>query len=328
MAKKVVSNVKLGVFVLAGLLFLVILLYMIGKNRNLFGSNYVLKARFENIQGLVTGNNVRFSGIQAGTVKRINIINDTLIEVTMVIDKRMNKIIHNNAVASISTEGLVGNKVVNISPSKIPAALAKDDDILPTKKAVNTEEILETLYNTNSDVAKIAAGLRTTVERVNNSSALWNLLNDETIPKNLRISVANLRTTTARAARMAGDLDEVIMGVKNGEGSLGAIIKDTTLIKSLNNALATINKVSSESDSITMEINKLVKGVREDVSQGRGTVNYLLKDSTMVKKIAASLDNIQKGTDGFNSNMEALKHNFLFRGYFRRLEKQKKEAQQ
>ncbi|HSN10460.1 MAG TPA: MlaD family protein, partial [Hanamia sp.] len=109
MAKKVVSNVKLGVFVLAGLLFLVILLYMIGKNRNLFGSNYVLKARFENIQGLVTGNNVRFSGIQAGTVKRINIINDTLIEVTMVIDKKMSKIIHNNAVASISTEGLVGN---------------------------------------------------------------------------------------------------------------------------------------------------------------------------------------------------------------------------
>ena len=101
MAKKLISDVKLGVFVLAGLLFLVILLYMIGKNRNMFGSNFVLKARFENIQGLVAGDNVKFAGIQAGTVKNINIINDTLIEVTMVIEKRLSTIIHSNAVASI-----------------------------------------------------------------------------------------------------------------------------------------------------------------------------------------------------------------------------------
>ena len=327
MAKKVVSNVKLGVFVLAGMLFLVILLYMIGKNRNLFGSNYMLKARFENIQGLVAGNNVRFSGIQAGTVKRINIINDTLIEVTMVIDKKMSKIIHKNAIASISTEGLVGNKVVNIVPSKRPAALAEEGDILVSKKAVNTDEILETLYNTNSDVAKIAAGLKTTVERINNSSGLWNLLNDESIPGNLRVSVARIRVTTGKAVKIVNDLDEIIVGVKNGEGSVGAILKDTSFAKNLNDAILKIKKVGNEADSITVEINKLVTGIQEDVNNGKGTVNALLKDSMMVKKIEASLDNIQKGTDGFNQNMEALKHNFLFRGYFKKLEKQKKNAQ-
>ncbi len=77
MAKRVVNNVKLGIFVLGGLLFLVFLLYMIGKNRNMFGNTYVLKARFENVSGLVAGNNVRFSGIQAGTVKKVKILNDT-----------------------------------------------------------------------------------------------------------------------------------------------------------------------------------------------------------------------------------------------------------
>jgi len=327
MAKKIVSNVKLGVFVLAGMLFLVILLYMIGKNRNLFGSNYMLKARFENIQGLVAGNNVRFSGIQAGTVKRINIINDTLIEVTMVIDKKMSKIIHKNAIASISTEGLVGNKVVNIVPSKRPAALAEEGDILVSKKAVNTDEILETLYNTNSDVAKIAAGLKTTVQRINNSSGLWNLLNDESIPGNLRVSVARIRVTTGKAVKIVNDLDEIIVGVKNGEGSVGAILKDTSFAKNLNDAILKINKVGNEADSITVEINKLVTSIQEDVNNGKGTVNALLKDSMMVKKIETSLDNIQKGTEGFNQNMEALKHNFLTRGYFRRLEKQKKKKQ-
>ena len=323
MAKKTINNVKLGLFVLSGLLFLVILLYMIGKNRNLFGSTYVLKARFENVQGLVAGNNVRFAGIQAGTVKRIEIVNDTLLEVTMILEKEMNKIIHKNALASISTEGFVGNKVLNISPVKIPAPLAENDDILPTKKAVNTDDMLETLSKTNNDVAKIAAGLKSTVERINNSAGLWSLLNDQSIPQNLRMSVAGIRSATGKAVKITSDLDEIIAGVKNGEGSLGAIIKDTSFASNLNNAILVINKVGHEADSITVQINKLVAGVNNDVSQGNGTVNALLKDSMMVKKIAASLDNIQKGTDGFNSNMEALKHSFLFRGYFRRLAKQK-----
>jgi len=325
MAKKLMSNVKLGVFVLAGLLFLVILLYMIGKNRNMFGSNFVLKARFENIQGLVAGDNVKFAGIQAGTVKNINIINDTLIEVTMVIEKRLSTIIHNNAVASIGTEGLVGNKVVNITPSKHPAPLTVENDILPARRALNTDEILEVLNHTNSDVARIAAGLKITVERINNSNGLWTLLSDQSIPENLRISVATIRSATGKALRMANDLDDIVLSVKNGEGSLGAFLKDTSFAKNLNDAILVINKAGNQADSITVEINKLVSGVNSDISSGKGTANALLKDSMLVKKLAVSLDNIQKGTDGFNSNMEALKHNFLFRGYFRKLENQKKK---
>ncbi|MGN6249440.1 MAG: MlaD family protein [Ginsengibacter sp.] len=325
MAKKLISNVKLGVFVLAGLLFLVILLYMIGKNRNMFGSNFVLKARFENIQGLVSGNNVKFAGIQAGTVRKINIINDTLIEVTMVIEKRLSKVIHKNAVASIGTEGLVGNKVVNITPSKHPAPFAEENDILPVRKAVNTEEILETLYHTNSDVAKIAAGLKVTVDKINNSSALWSLLSDESIPNNIRASVATIRATTGKTLKIANDLDELIAGVNAGEGSLGTILKDSALANNLNEAVLKISKLGEEGDSVATAMKQLIHGIQDDVSNGKGTVNAVLKDSLIVKKIASSLDNIQKGTDGFNSNMEALKHNFLFRGYFKKLEKQKRK---
>ena len=146
MVKGIINDIKLGIFVLAGLIFLVLLLYMIGKNRNLFESTYVLKARFDNVQGLVTGNNVRFSGIEAGTVKKINILSDSVIEVTMIIQNKMQAIIKKNAFASIGTEGFVGNKVVNIIPAKEYANPAKEDDILITKRSVNTEEMLETLY--------------------------------------------------------------------------------------------------------------------------------------------------------------------------------------
>ena len=325
MAKRIINSVKLGTFVLAGLIVLVLLLYMIGKNRNLFGSTYVLKVRFENVQGLIPGNNVRFSGIQAGTVKKIKILADTVIEVTMVIEKEMLHIIRKNAVVSIGTDGLVGNKVVNIVAVRQPGALAAEGDILVSQKAVATDEMLQTLNKTNNDVAVIAANLKTTVQRINSSSALWALLNDESIPQDLRSSVANIRLATGKAGNMVYNLNAIVMDVKKGKGSVGALLTDTSFAKNLNRAVLKIKTVGDEADSLAGEINKLVAGIREDVNNGRGPVNALLKDSMMVIKLNASLDNIQNGTDGFNQSMEALKHNFLLRGYFRKQEKQKEK---
>ena len=326
MKKRGINNVKLGAFVLAGLLFLLLLLYMIGKNRNLFGNTYVLKARFENVQGLVPGNNVRFAGIQAGTVKKIEILNDTVIEVTMIMDKDMEPVIRKNAIVSIGTEGLVGNKVVNIAPNKNPGPLAIEGDTLFSKKAVNTEEMLQTLYKTNNDINEIASDLKITVQQINNSSALWDLLNDKSIPAELRMAVTNIRSATGRANGMAGDLQGIVTDIKQGEGSVGVLLKDTSFAKNLNEAVLKIKSVGEEADSLAAEINKLVSGIRKDVNNGKGPVHALLKDSGMVIKINESLENIQKGTDGFNQNMEALKHNIFFKGYFKKLEKKKKEA--
>ncbi len=327
MANRVIGNVKLGAFVLGGLLFLVLLLYMIGKNRNLFGSTYILKARFDNVKGLVAGNNVRFSGIQAGTVKRIKILADTVIEVTMIIDTKMEPIIRKNAIASIGTDGLVGNKVVNIVPAGQPAPLAAEGDILPSKKSVNTDEMLQTLYKTNNDIATIAGNLKTTVQQINSSSALWDLLNDKSIPRELRMSLANIRHATGNAGTIVDTLHAIVMDVRNGKGSIGAILTDSTLAQSLNDAIVKIKEVGEEADSLANALHKMVAGIQQDIDNGKGTVNALLKDSAMVIKLNASLDNIQKGTDGFNQNMEAMKHNFLLRGYFRKQEKQKAKTE-
>ena len=326
MAKRSINSLKLGAFVLAGLLFLVLLLYMIGKNRNLFGSTYVLKARFQNAQGLVAGNNVRFSGIQAGTVKKIKILNDTVIEVTMIIETKMQAIIRKNAVVSIGTDGLVGNRVVNIDPSKQPGTLAVEGDILASKKAVATDEMLQTLYKTNNDVAAIAAELKITVQRINSSSALWALLNDESIPKDVKTSVSNIRSATGKAGDMVYNLNAIVMDVKKGKGSVGALLKDSSFAKNLTEAILKIKAVGEEADSIAGEVKKLVAGIREDVNTGKGPVNALLKDSTMVIKLNTSLDNIQKGTDGFNQNMEALKHNFYYGVILENKKKRRKKS--
>jgi phospholipid/cholesterol/gamma-HCH transport system substrate-binding protein len=323
MAKRTLNNIKMGLFVLAGLAFLIILLYMIGKNRNLFGDTYQLKARFENVQGLVVGNNVRFAGIQAGTVIKIDILNDTAIEVSMIIDTEMQSIIRKNALASISTDGLVGNKVVNIVPSGLPGPLATEGDILVAKKAVATEEMLQILNNTNNDIAFIVDNLKTTAQRINNSTALWGILNDKSIPNDLSISVANIRSATGNAGNMINDLQAIVADIKKGEGSIGVLLKDSSFAMNLNQAVLKMKTVADEADSLMNEITIIVSGVQKDLKTGKGPANALLRDSSIMIKINATLDNIQNGTDGFNQNMEALKHNILFRGYFRKLEKAK-----
>jgi phospholipid/cholesterol/gamma-HCH transport system substrate-binding protein len=327
MSKRIINNVKLGAFVIAGLLFLILLLYMIGKNRNLFSSNYILKARFENVQGLKPGNNIRYSGIEVGTVKKVTFLNDTLIEVTMVIDTKMKDIIRKNAVASIGTEGFVGNKVLNISPGKQSAIAAEEGDVLWTKKAIDTDEMLRTLDKTNNDIAIIAENLKTTIFNINSSDALWEILNEKTLPDNIRSSANNIRLATARAANMVEDLHNLVNDVKNGKGSLGAILTDSSYALNLNEAIQKIKSVGEHADTLAEEIHKVVKSVNNDLNNGKGVMNTLLKDSSVVNKLHKGLDNIEKGTNAFNQDMEALKHNFLLRGYFRKLEKQKQKEE-
>lgn len=316
MTKQILSNTKLGIFVLSGLLFLILLLYMIGKNRSLFGSNYVLKTRFENVQGLIPGNNVRYAGIQAGTVKDLLILNDTTIEVIMTIDTKLEDIIRKDAITAIGTDGLVGNKVVNIVPGNLNAPIAKNGDLLLSKKVLDTEKIINTLFNTNNDIGIIVEGLKTTVQRINNSSALWNLLNDDQLPQNIKASAKNIQIATMRASDITKEVETIVKNMNHGKGSMGVLLNDTALASNLTRSSQNLNLITSQ-------LHSLVSDLQKDINSGKGPANSLLKDTLMVNKINKSLDNIQMGTDGFNQNMEALKQSFLFRGYFKRQEKLK-----
>ena len=189
----------------------------------------------------------------------------------------------------------------------------------------NTDEMLQTLSKTNNDVAIIADGLKTTIERINSSSALWSLLNDQSIPGNIRQSVSNIRQATAKANVMATDLHNLVKDIKDGKGSAGALLTDTTFAYNLNTAVISINQVGKTTDSLAREIKNLAAGIKEDVNNGKGTVHALLKDSTVTEKLNASLENIRKGTDGFNQAMDAIKHSFLLRGYIKKQEKKRQQ---
>ena len=325
MKMRTIDNVKLGMFVIGGILFLVLLLYMIGRNQNMFGSNFLLKARFKNVQGLKSGNNVRYSGIEVGTVRAVKILNDTTMEVSMYLENEMKGMIRKDAVVSIGNDGLVGNKVVNILPGGGNTAFAEDGDILFGKKVIDTDEMLNTLAVTNEEIAVISKQLRVTVERINASRGLWKILEDEQLPSEIRSSAGNIRRATARADQMVLGLQEMVDHVRSGQGSLGKLIVDSSFENDLHETVLKIKRAGENADSLATHLDLLVKELSRDMNYGKGPVNMLLKDSISALRLQQSLDNIEKGTDNFNQNMEALKHNFLLRGYFRKQEKKKKE---
>lgn len=320
-----INNVKLGLFVVGGAVFLVLMLYMIGKNQHLWGNTYVLKARFENVQGLMPGNNVRYAGNEAGTVKKIELMNDTVIEVSMVVEEKMKKIIKKNAFVSIGTEGLVGNKVVNILPSKMSAPLAEEGDVLKAKKTVNTDDMLQTLSNTNQDIAKVVAGLKITVNKLNESEVLWETLKDPQVSDDIKSALRHLNLSTQKAAHLLATFDLVLNDIQNGKGSIGKLIKDSSHAESLSTALFQFEKLGAHADSMVIDLHDRLSKLDQEIKYGNGSIQAILKDSVMSNRIRFTIDHIEKGTDGFQQNMEALKHNILFRGYFRKLEKRQKK---
>jgi phospholipid/cholesterol/gamma-HCH transport system substrate-binding protein len=324
MASQGENNTKLGLFVLAGLIVLILSFYMIGKNRNLFGSTFELRSRFSNLNGLVEGSNVLFAGIQGGTVKKIDIIADTSIEVTMIIDDKVRAYIHKNALASIGTDGLMGNKVVNILPGNNNSPLVENHDLLLSQKMVNTDEMLQTLSKTNNNIAGISEGLKTTVLRINNSS-VWGVLNDKSLGLSLKSSLRNINKATVNANQITKSINDMVTQTQNGKGTLGTLLSDTASANNLKEAIAKIKLASDNANTMTAHLNAMVQGINKDMANGKGSINTLLRDTVMAKNLKATMDNVQKGTDAFNQNMEALKHNFLFRGYFKRLEREQEK---
>lgn len=223
MIKKSGYTWKLGMFVIIGVALFMVGIYLIGSNKNLFGETFHLKANFNNVSGLKVGNNVRFAGINIGSVEAIEFVSDTAVVVLVVIKEDVHKYIKTDAMASIGSDGLMGDKVLTISPGMNSKIIAKDNAVIASTKAIEMEDIM----------------------------------------KSVKVSVDNAQTIT-------GELAEFTSKMNNKNSMLSKLVNDDKMGKSLD----------------------------------------------------ATLSNIKSATKGLDENMEAAKHNFLLRGYFKKKEKE------
>ena len=317
--------VRLGIFVIAGIIVFTLAVFFVGNRQHLFGENLSVSSVFKNVNGLQAGNNVRFAGLDAGTVKEIVMLNDTSITVNMLLDMKIAEKIHKNALATINSDGLVGSMVVNIIPGEgVRGAVLEHGDTLESISQIATADMLSTLNRTNENAAMLTSDLLKITKSINEGDGMMGaLLNDEEMTTDLKHSIANLRQTTRSAISSVNRLNSLLSQVNFDESLAGLMLNDSVTAQKFEATLSNLDSSSAELNKITNDISAF----SSEIKTGKGVINFMLTDTSFVNHLDSSLENIEEASEKFNENMEALKHNFFFRGYFRKLERQKaKEA--
>lgn len=324
MAKTVSEKIWLGVLVVLAAVFLVIATYLIGNNQNLFNKSFSISTKFNNVNGLQQGNNIRFSGINVGTVKALEIENDTSIRVVMLIKKEVQKHIKKDAIATIGSDGLVGNMIVNILPGKDSDIPVQDGDQIQSYSRIGTEDLLNTLNVTNENAALLTANLlKVSQSLVQGKGTLGRLLNDTIMARDMQRTITNLRIATNNINASVYKFNTIIDTISFKKSVAGVLLGDTLAAHKIRTVLSNLESSSVTLDSTLSNLDALVLNIK----QGKGAINYLATDTLLVKQLEATIDHIEEGTDRFNQNMEALQHNFLFRRYFKKQEKQQQKEE-
>ena len=319
------QKLRLGLFVIIGTMLFITAVYFIGQRQNMFNKTFVISAYFQNVNGLQRGNNVRYSGIDIGTVNDIIMVNDSSIQVTMNIQEKIITHLKKNAIATIGSDGLVGNMIVNIVPGQGDSELISNGDVIVSYSKIGADDILSTLSVGSENAAILTSDLlKITTAMLEGKGTVGLLLNDTIMAQDLKQSVNNLKLASKGASYTINELNDVITSIKtNDDTVLGMLLNDSISGHKLKSVISNLELSSQEIERMLVDINTVV----DEFHSGEGAYNYIVKDTTLVNSLKSTLDNINQGTDKFNQNMEALKHNFLFRGYFRKLERQEKKTE-
>ncbi len=317
MDKEKKDTIKLGALVSLGLILLITAVYFVGAKKNMFTSTFQVIAVFGDINGLQAGNIVRFRGYDVGTIKNMEVINDSAVRVIIDIDEKLKPNIKKNASARIATDGLMGNKILILNNGKAKSGIIENNDTIGTTQLVDMDQILKTLNSSNENVAEITGDLKKTVKKLNASNSLWDLLSDSILADNLRQAVVKVKITSSNTAQVSGDLSKIVLNIKEGKGTIGSLLMDTIIGQDIKQSVVNIKLTSSKTAAITGDLSKII----ERVNKGEGAVGTLIMDTTFVNNLNQSMRNIKDGTSNFNQDMEALKHNFLLRRYFKKQKK-------
>jgi phospholipid/cholesterol/gamma-HCH transport system substrate-binding protein len=265
MKKESGSTWKLGSFVVIGLILFVLTIYFVGKQKNLFGSTFRVKSEFKTVSGLKEGNNVRFSGINIGTVDEINILTDTTVMVELLIKKEYQQFIKTNARASIGSDGLMGDKVLTIVPGTGgKSAVVKSNDVIVSKVAIEMEDVMSSVKTSIDNAGVITAQLAQFSVKMNSGEgALSKLITDKEFSNSLQSTLINLETSSREFAKFTTKMND-------GKGALSKLISDEEFGKTL--------------DSTMMNLQTGSKGLSDNMEAAQS--NFLLKGFFNKKKKA------------------------------------------
>jgi len=353
------KSIRLGIFIILGIAIFVYAIYIVGKQRNLFGNTFAVSGIFKDVSGLKTGSNVRYSGINVGSVSNIRLVNDTLVEVKVTLENKVHKFIREDSKMEISTEGVMGNKVVNIIPGTTSKPVVDEGDVLGTVEAVMIDDIMEELKKSSMNATVVTRNLAEITTKINQGEGVFGkIFTDTSFTKNLdQISkntatltenfstitsninneqgvIGKLLSDTALAGEfnLAGEnllqstqnLKQITEKINQGEGVFGKIFTDTSFIKNLNQSARNLNYTSQQAKTISQNLVKIT----HYIESGKGTINKLLTDSTFADSLNGTLKNINKTAVELDKAAETVRKNWFIKTFSRKKEEKPQEEKE
>lgn len=315
------KQITVGVFILLGLVIFVLGVFTLGSQKKAFVKSFTVNAVFSDIQGLKAGNNVWFSGVKIGTIKKIQFYGISQVQVFMNIEEDAHKYIHKNAAASISSDGLIGNKIVVITGGTPKFPFVEDGDQLQVASTLSTDDIMKTFQVNNKNLVDVTSDFKVLAQNlVEGKGTAGALLADEKIANNFKAIVENLKKTTESANRMATEMNTFTKTLNTKGGLADKLMTDTAVFAKLEQSVNELQKTAASASAMTDNLNKATA----KFNQTDNAVGLLINDQKTADQVKGIMHNLETSSKKLDENLEALQHNFLLRGFFKK--KAKEEA--
>jgi phospholipid/cholesterol/gamma-HCH transport system substrate-binding protein len=321
--------VIVGIFILLGILILVAAIFTLGGQKKTFVKSFTIHAVFDDVSGLLKGGNIWFSGVKVGTVKKISFYGKSQVQVTMSIENDAESYIHKDAKAKIGTDGLIGNKIIIIYGGDSTLPQVEKNDFLSVEKALTTDDMLATLQANNKNLLHITNDFKSISKKIDSGNGtLATLLNDPSMAKKLNSSVDNLQATVANFKAVSASSKNVLASLQDFSGklnkpgnSMNELVTDTVIFKNIKGTLAQLQQASKEVNQFTVNL----KTTSEKLNQKDNMAGVLLNDPAAASSVKITLQNLEAASHKLDEDLEALQHNFLLKGFFRKKEKAKEK---
>jgi phospholipid/cholesterol/gamma-HCH transport system substrate-binding protein len=314
--------VTVGIFVFLGLAILIIAVFTLGNQKKTFVKAFAVNAVFNDVAGLQEGNNVWFSGVKIGMVKKVSFYGNFQVLVTMNLEKNAASHIHKDAKAKIGSDGLIGNKIVIIYGGGAATAPVTKGDFLKVEKALSTEDMLVTLQANNKNLLVITNSFKSIASKIDSGGGtIGTLLNDVALSNKLKVTVNNLQATTANFETASLNSKKAVSDIQAFTSKLSApgsltneIVTDTTVFNNLKN---TVIKLRESANTASQFLDNL-KITGESLNRKDNTAGIILNDRDVAASLKNTIKNLEISSQKLSENLEALQHNFLLKGYFKK----------
>ncbi|MBL0339891.1 MAG: MCE family protein [Bacteroidetes bacterium] len=312
-------TVIVGIFIIVGLVFLVAGILMVGNLRNTFKKKMPIVAHFEDVGGLQTGNNVWFSGVKIGTVSNLHFYGTTQVEVTMKIETKAQQYIRKDAKIRLSTDGLIGNKILVIYGGTSDKPEVQEGDTLEVEKTFSSEDMINTLQENNKNLLAITSDFKTISKKIaGGEGTVGKLLDDDSIYENINAATASLQNASANAQLMMNSLSKFSEGL-NTKGTLANELSTDTIV--FNSLKASVLQLQQMADTA----NVFITNLNAAGSNTKTAIGVLLHDEETGAHLKETIKNLETSSKKLDEDLEAAQHNFLLRGYFKKKNKQAKK---